>query len=208
MTSPDNHDATALASSSPEHDNFGLDHVRLFVQGQMPAVDRALGKAPACREGGGVALSPDGHGGTLTALAAPGPGVRFVALAQHLANRGICTLFYFQVDNPLVKIADPAFLGRRQADAELSFEGDLRNSPPTRSWAWWSSVDGRPRVIEYSDLPPELADDRPRAHRPARALGREPIAVHLIERSFIERLGCGFGLDFPFHISLSRKCPY
>ncbi len=45
MTSPDNHEATARFFT--EHENFGLEHVRLFVQGQMPAVDRETGQDPA-----------------------------------------------------------------------------------------------------------------------------------------------------------------
>ncbi len=71
MTSPENHEATARFFS--EHDNFGLDHVRFFVQGQMPAVDRPDGQV-LLADKGQLALSPDGHGGTLAALAAPGPG--------------------------------------------------------------------------------------------------------------------------------------
>ena len=62
MTSPENHEATARFFA--EHDNFGLEHVRFFVQGQMPAVDRETGKV-LLAEKGHVALSPDGHGGTL-----------------------------------------------------------------------------------------------------------------------------------------------
>lgn len=70
MTSPENHQSTVDFFQA--HDQFGLDHVRFFVQGQMPAVDRATGKVLlATRDH--VALSPDGHGGTLAALAAPGP---------------------------------------------------------------------------------------------------------------------------------------
>ena len=38
-----------------------------------------------------------------------------------MRERGIRTIFYFQVDNPLVEVADPAFLGlHRQAAAEIS----------------------------------------------------------------------------------------
>ena len=69
MTSPENHEATARFFA--EHGHFGLDHVRFFVQGQMPAVDRESGQI-LLAEKGRVALSPDGHGGTLYALAAPG----------------------------------------------------------------------------------------------------------------------------------------
>ncbi len=39
----------------------------------MPAVDRETGKVLLASKGQ-IALSPDGHGGTLAALAAPGPG--------------------------------------------------------------------------------------------------------------------------------------
>ena len=57
---------------------------------------------------GRLFLSPDGHGGTLTALSDTG-------LLAQLQARGIRHLFYFQVDNPLVKIADPVFLGHHLA---------------------------------------------------------------------------------------------
>ena len=70
MTSPDNHEATVRFFA--EHGHFGLDHVRFFVQGQMPAVDRETGKV-LLAEKGHVALSPDGHGGTLDASPRPGP---------------------------------------------------------------------------------------------------------------------------------------
>ena len=71
MTSPENHEATVAFFEA--HGRFGLEHVRFFTQGQMPAVDRATGKVLLASKDR-VALSPDGHGGTLAALAAPGPG--------------------------------------------------------------------------------------------------------------------------------------
>ena len=46
-----------------------------------------------------------------------------------MRQRGVRTLFYLQVDNPLVQIADPAFLGlHRQAGAEMSLLGPLPRS--------------------------------------------------------------------------------
>src|SRR6185437_4246520 len=42
MTSPENHQATVDFFQA--HGAFGLEHVRFFVQGQMPAVDRRNGK--------------------------------------------------------------------------------------------------------------------------------------------------------------------
>src|SRR5437763_2286511 len=156
MTSPDNHAATAAFFA--EHGDFGLEHLRLFVQGQMPAVDRRSGKVLlAARDR--LALSPDGHGGTLTALAAPGPGGEPSCL-EEMRSRGVRTLFYFQVDNPLVQVADPGFLGlHRQGDAEVSFKV-VEKVNPEEKVGLVVTVDGQPRIIEYSNLPVELAERR------------------------------------------------
>jgi UDP-N-acetylglucosamine/UDP-N-acetylgalactosamine diphosphorylase len=199
MTSPENHQATLNFFET--HGRFGLDHVRFFVQGQMPAVDRNTGKVLMTSRGH-LALSPDGHGGTLAALAAPGPD-GLCSCLEEMCQRGIRTLFYFQVDNPLVQIADPAFIGlHRQADAEMSFKVIERLSPDEKLGAV-VSVDGRPQVIEYSDLPPELASRRQPEGRLELSAGS--IAIHVLERSFIERLVSEHRL--PFHRAIKRV-PY
>jgi UDP-N-acetylglucosamine/UDP-N-acetylgalactosamine diphosphorylase len=200
MTSPDNHEATARIIA--ENENIGLDHVRLFVQGQMPAVDRETGEV-LLAEKGHIALSPDGHGGTLSALAAPGPDGGPSCLDE-MRQRGIRTLFYFQVDNPLVQVCDPAFLGlHRQAEAEISFKV-IEKVRPDEKLGVVVLVDGRPQVIEYSDLPAELAERR--APDGSLELWAGSIAVHIFERQFVERLAVG-GIRLPFHRAV-KKVPY
>ena len=200
MTSPENHDATARFFD--EHDRFGLKHLRLFVQGQMPAVDRETGKVLLAGKGE-VALSPDGHGGTIAALAAKAPDGGPSCL-EEMAARGIKTLFYFQVDNPLVKIADPAFLGlHRQAGAEMSFKV-IEKVAPDEKVGVVVTVDGTPQVIEYSDLPAALAERREPDGR--LQLWAGSIAIHLFELEFIERLASG-QIRLPFHRAI-KKVPY
>ena len=197
MTSPENHAATARFFE--ENGNFGLEHVRFFVQGQMPAVDRESGKI-LLAEKGQIALSPDGHGGTLYALAAPGTDGAPGCLAE-MRELGVRTLFYFQVDNPMVKIADPAFLGlHRQADAEMSFKVIEKVAPEERLGVV-VRVDGRPQVIEYSDLPAELAELR--EPDGSLQLWAGSIAVHALERSFVERLVEG-DVKLPFHRAIKK----
>ncbi len=194
MTSPENHEETVRFFD--QHDRFGLAHVRFFTQGEMPAVARETGKV-LLAEKGRVALSPDGHGGTLTALAAPGPAGAPGCLDE-MRERGIRTLFYFQVDNPLVKIADPAFLGlHRQADAEMSFKV-IEKLAPDEKVGVVVSVDGRPQVIEYSDLFPTLAELAERRSPEGNLeLWAGSIAVHILEREFIEQIASRAQL--PFH---------
>jgi UDP-N-acetylglucosamine/UDP-N-acetylgalactosamine diphosphorylase len=199
MTSPDNHAATVAFFE--KNNNFGLDRVRFFTQGQMPAVDLKTGHI-LLAEKGHIALSPDGHGGTLTALASRGPNDEPSCLDE-MRERGIKTLFYFQVDNPLVKIADPVFLGHHhQAGAEMSFKV-IEKIAPDEKLGVVVLVDGRPQVIEYSDLSTELAERR--EPEGSLSLWAGSIAVHLLERSFVERLVVAS--ELPFHRAI-KKVPY
>src|SRR5207302_2969130 len=86
------------------HGHFGYDpaNVFFFQQGMMPAFAMSGEMLLADRDS--LALSPDGHGGSLRALHRSG------ALAD-MRRRGIEHLSYFQVDNPLVHVIDPLFLG-------------------------------------------------------------------------------------------------
>lgn len=196
MTSPDNHEATERFFR--ENGNFGLDHVRLFVQGQMPAVDRETGKV-LLNGPGRIALSPDGHGGTLRALARPGADGSPSCLDE-MRERGVSTLFYFQVDNPMVQVADPAYLGlHRQAKADVSFKV-VEKVRPDEKVGVVVEADGRPQVIEYSDLPPELAERR----EPDGGLRfwAGSIAIHVFDRAFIERIVGEASL--PFHRAVKK----
>jgi UDP-N-acetylglucosamine/UDP-N-acetylgalactosamine diphosphorylase len=200
MTSPDNHEATQ--DFLAEHGWFGHDRIRLFQQGTMPAVDRETGHILLAGPGQ-LALSPDGHGGTIRALAAPSPGGGASCLDEMRAD-GIGTIFYFQVDNPMTRIADPAFVGfHRQARAQVSFKVVEKVEPAERVGVVVGTGD-RHAVIEYSDLPDELAEQR----RPdgGLALWAGTIAVHVFDREFVEGLASG-GTRLPFHRAV-KAVPY
>ena len=200
MTSPENHQATA--DFFEQHKNFGLETVRLFVQGQMPAVDSKTGKI-LLAEKGRLALSPDGHGGTITALGARPEGGGPSCLDE-MRERGIRTIFYFQVDNPLVQICDPAYLGLHlNANAEISFKV-VEKLRPEEKVGVVVGVDGHAEVIEYSDLPMELAERR--EPDGSLQLWAGSIAIHCFDREFLERLTAGGG-QLPFHRAL-KKVPF
>jgi UDP-N-acetylglucosamine/UDP-N-acetylgalactosamine diphosphorylase len=194
MTSPQNHAETAAFFD--DHDSFGVEHLRLFVQGEMPAVDRLTGRI-LLAERGRVALSPDGHGGTIRALERSG------ALAE-MADGGIRTIFYLQVDNPLIAIGDPGFLGvHRRLGAEMSSKV-VRKTDPAEKVGLVVVRDGRQEMIEYSDLPGELAERR-RADG-GLELWAGSMALHLIDLAFAMRLAEGDG-RLPFHRA-DKPVPY
>ncbi len=190
MTSDDNHAATE--SFLAGHGGFGLEHLRLFRQGTMPAVDAGTGAVLlAARDR--VALSPDGHGGTLRALRRNG-------CLDEMRERGIETIFYLQVDNPMIAIADPGFVGaHRRAGAEVSSKV-VRKTDPAEKVGVVAARAGRQLVIEYSDLPERLAEQR----RPdgGLAFAAGSIALHVFSREFVDRVAAT--AELPYHRALKR----
>ena len=188
MTSPENDVATRAFFR--QHDCFGLpaDDVFFFEQGTMPAIgfDGKLILA----DKGSLALSPDGHGGSLTAMRRSGA-------LDDMARRGVELISYFQVDNPLVRCLDPLMLGlHAAADAQVSAKC-LPKRDPMEKLGNLCIVDGRVRVIEYSDLPDELAVATTEDGRLRFSAGS--IAIHVFSRSFVEELTAGGRANLPYH---------
>ena len=133
-------------------------------------------------EKGSLALSPDGHGGCLSALRRSG-------ILDDMARRGIELISYFQVDNPLVHCIDPLFLGLHALrGAEMSAKGLPKRDPMERVGNF-CMLDGKVTVIEYSDMPEDLATATTDDGRLRFAFGS--IAIHVLSRSFVERLTAG-----------------
>lgn len=194
MTSYANHAATEAWFAA--HGHFGLDpgRVHFFRQGRMPAVDfdgRILLESPAA-----LALSPDGHGGSLRALQRSGA-------LDLLRAEGVDTLSYFQVDNPLVRCVDPAFLGfHLLAGAEMSSKTVLKAYAEEKVGHFCRRGD-RLEVIEYSDLP--LALQRETTPEGGLRFNAGSIALHVLDREFVRRMAVGDSA-LPFHRA-DKKIP-
>jgi UDP-N-acetylglucosamine/UDP-N-acetylgalactosamine diphosphorylase len=196
MTSPATHDETVAFFEG--HSYFGLnrDDVHFFRQGTMPAVDRQTGML-LLADKHELALNPDGHGGVLSALDKS-------HLLDQMRSRGVDYLYYHQVDNPLARVCDPAFLGfhaLRQSDISTKVVAKLS---PEEKMGVAVDVDGRTQVIEYSDIPPDVAARRD-AHGQL-LLWAGNTAMHVFSRSFLERLRAG-RIELPFHRAF-KKVPF
>jgi UDP-N-acetylglucosamine/UDP-N-acetylgalactosamine diphosphorylase len=190
MTSDATHEETADYFAANRRFGLPADSLRIFKQGRMPAVDAHTGKIllEAMHR---VAMSPDGHGGTLAALARSG------CLADAL-GRGIRRFFYFQVDNPLVEVCGPEFLGYHILCRSEFSSQVVRKTNPLDKVGNVVEVDGRLHVIEYFDLPDDVA--RRTAADGSPAIWAGSIAVHAIEAAFLTRMAESSSA-LPFHIA-------
>src|SRR5690606_27384113 len=102
MTSHANHEATEAFFK--ENDFFGLSSARVhfFRQGRMPAVD--FNGRILLETRGSIAISPDGHGGSLRALARSGA-------LDLIAKERIDSFHLVQEDNSLIRMIHLMFYG-------------------------------------------------------------------------------------------------
>ena len=199
MTSPLNHDVTVAFFE--EHGQFGLPRggVMFFPQGVMPSFDMHTGRmllADACT----LATNPDGHGGSLKALKVSG------ALAD-MRRRGVEHASYFQVDNPIVRVADPVFLGLHAAAPDSSAEMSskmLAKAYPEEKLGMFCVADGKLQIIEYSDLPVERQRERLPDGR-LRFLAGSP-AIHILSVAFVEKVNSDPRFALPYHRA-EKKVP-
>ncbi len=181
-----------------EHQYFGLpqEDVLFFCQGTMPALDLHSGKL-LLESKGSLFLGPNGHGGTLTGLADAG-------LLDLLDRRGIRTVSYFQVDNPLVDLADGVFLGRHVGQkCEVSAKV-IPKEKPSDKLGNFVLIDGRCSIIEYSDLPEALANKKDQQGRLWFWAGSP--AIHLFDVAFLRKV-TGGALKIAWHLA-RKKVPY
>ncbi len=188
MTSDATHSATV--DYFQEHRNFGLsaDQLHFFQQASLPAVDAVTGQA-LLSEPGQLALSPDGHGGMLRALVKSG-------LMEEWQRRGVETVFYHQVDNPTTQVCDPAFLGfhvQRMADVSTKVAA---KRDAAEKMGVVVSVGNSSKIIEYSDLPRELAEKTDSQGNLMLWAGNT--AIHAFRLEFLNRMA-NDGDAFPFH---------
>lgn len=187
MTNPGNHQQTV--EFLKDHSYFGLptNDVILFSQGMLPSFD-FLGKL-LMMDKHHLALSPDGHGGSLKALATSN------ALLD-MKQRGIEIVSYFQVDNPLVQPFDELFLGlHRITESEMS----TKVAPKVDDLERVGNIclsDGKVVVVEYSNFPEELASEKNSDGTRKFAIGN--LAIHLLDVDFIDRI-VAHEFQLPYH---------
>lgn len=187
MTSPLNHEPTVAIFEQNDYFGLGKDNVFLFPQGTLPSFDRRGRILLADKHQ--LCTNPDGHGGSLRALHRSGA-------LEHMRQRGIEVLSYWQVDNPLVRVLDPLFIGlHADAGAGMSSKA-LKKRDPLEKVGNFCLADGRVTVIEYSDLTDEQAHRRNEDGSLVFELGS--IGIHVLSRAFVERLGRG-ELELPIH---------
>ena len=137
-----------------------------------------------------LALSPGGNGDCFRSLWKSG------AVAD-MRRRGIEHLAYFAVDNPIVYCVDPLYIGLQDLTGSEMSSKTIAKSGPLEKIGNFCFADGKLQVIEYSDLPDNLAHET----NPDGSLkfNGGSIGIHAMRVSFLERINSGREFQLPWH---------
>ncbi|KAF7303149.1 hypothetical protein MKEN_01278600 [Mycena kentingensis (nom. inval.)] len=182
---------------------FGLDpkNVILFEQGTLPCLTmdgKVLLETPSR-----VAVAPDGNGGLYAATRSPlSSADKSHTVLSDLAKRNILYVHAYCVDNCLVRVADPVFIGssiQKKADCAAKV---VPKSSPTESVGVIARRGNKFSVVEYSEITTEQAEKRdPETGELAFRAGN--IANHFYTTAFLNRVQ-EFEEQLAFHIARKK----
>jgi UDP-N-acetylglucosamine pyrophosphorylase len=151
MTSKENKAQTVKFLEVNNYFGYDTNYIKIFTQDELPLIDTngklLIGKDMKIRE------AANGNGVTYESLKKSG-------CIDDMKNRGIEWVFIGAVDNALLKMADTIFLGMAiDKNAQIASKSIVKACPEEKVGIF-GKKNGHPTVIEYTELPKEMAEER------------------------------------------------
>lgn len=193
MTSKENHNDTVAFFEKNNYFGFPKDAIFFFKQGELPMIS-SNGKI-LLDKNGFVKEAADGHGGIFEAV--------FKSyLIEDMKKRGLEWLFISGVDNPLVKMVDPLFIGLAIKNKMLVAGKSLVKANPSEKVGVFCKRNGKPSVIEYTEISKEMAEMRD--NKGELLFGEAHVLMNMFNIKALEMLGKN---KLPYH-SAFKKAEY
>ena len=149
MTSEENHQDTVKFFEENNYFNYPKEAIQFFKQGTLPMLNKE-GKV-LLNELKMPKQAPDGHGGVFEAMRKNG-------VIYNMKERGIEWVFISGVDNVLVKPIDPVLTAIATEKNMLVASKSLVKANPKEKVGVFCKKDGKPSVIEYTEISDEMAN--------------------------------------------------
>lgn len=190
MTSEENNDITEKFFEEHEYFGYPKEAISFFKQGQYPMLD-TNGKI-LLDENGLIKEAADGHGGVYIAMLKNN-------VIEDMKKRGIKWVVVGGIDNVLVKMFDPIFIGLYIKEGYPSASKSVVKSYPEEKVGVFCKKNGKPSIIEYTELSEEMAKDRD--ENGELKYGESNIIVHIFELETMEKISKNI---LPYHPAFKK----
>ncbi|KAF3939886.1 hypothetical protein ABW19_dt0209631 [Dactylella cylindrospora] len=182
-----------------KNDYFGLakEQVVFFEQGVLPCISND-GKI-IMESKSKVAVAPDGNGGIYAALNKSG-------ILSDLSSRGIEHVHAYCVDNCLVRVADPIFIGFSALKNVSIATKVVRKRNAKESVGLIILKNGKPDVVEYSEIDKEMTEEKDAENSELLKFRAANIVNHYYSVEFLKSIP-EWANSLPHHIA-KKKIPY
>ena len=151
MTSTENNKETVEFFKNNNYFGYDESKVKFFIQGNLPLLFKD-GQLVLDKDYS-IKLAADGNGCIYKAMAETG-------IISEMREKGIKWIFIGSVDNVLLNMVDPILIGLTiNQNNEIASKSIAKKDPSERVGVF-CKANGVPSVIEYSELPKEMAELR------------------------------------------------
>ena len=149
MTSRQNNEDTINFFEKNNYFGYSKENIYFFKQGELPVLNEQ-GKLMLNKEGN-INTAADGHGGIFVSMEKE-------KITENMKQRGIKWVFIGPVDNVLIKMVDPIFIGICQDKNVLAGGKSIIKAYSEERVGVFCKKDGKPGVIEYTEISKEMAE--------------------------------------------------
>lgn len=193
MTSRENHADTVAFFEKNHYFGYNKEDIMFFRQFMLPMIDFegriVMDSKATIKEGA------DGHGGIFRAMAACG-------VIEDMKKRGIQWVFVGGIDNVLVKLCDPLFVGFLAKNGYRLGGKSLIKRDAKEKAGVFCKRDGKPYVVEYTEISDEMAELRD--EQGVFVYGDAHILCNMFRMDALEAMGTQ---GLPYHVAV-KKTPY
>lgn len=190
MTSSENKEQTVKFLEENNYFGYPKEKVKFFVQGNLPLIDTngelIIDKNCLIKE------ASDGNGSIYQSMKKDG-------IIEDMKKNNIKWIFVGGVDNILLKIVDPVLTGLTiKENNKISSKSVVKTNPKEKVGVF-CKIAGKPKVIEYTELPEDMACKRDENNE--LVFGEVNILSHLYSIEALEELS---NKKLPYHVAFKK----
>lgn len=191
MTSEENNEGTIAFFEKMNYFGYPKEAVRFFKQADKPLINKA-GKL-LIGEDNLIKFASNGNGEIYRTMVKEG-------IITHMKKSNVEWILITGIDNILVKIVDPLLIGTTIKQGNQIASKSIVKNAPKESGGVFAKADGKPGIIEYVEIPDEMANEKD--EKGEFVYGDMNIVNHLFNIQALEKID---SRPLPYHTAV-KKC--